>query len=119
MDVGHPDEINELFDTISYEKGCSLIRMMNVFLTEEVFNTGINDYLNTYAYGNAFQVLNCLVAELSLPATRLLFVPCAFSSFPWCSGYHIRLTRGRSPVRSRAETYFWGAANSAKNLVFL
>ncbi len=24
--------------------------------------------------------------------------------FPWCSGYHIRLTRGRSPVRSRAET---------------
>ncbi len=58
MDVGHPDEINELFDTISYEKGCSLIRMMNVFLTEEVFNTGINDYLNTYAYGNAFQVLD-------------------------------------------------------------
>ena len=26
--------------------------------------------------------------------------------FPWCSGYHIRLTRGRSPVRSRAETFF-------------
>ncbi len=74
MDVGHPDEINELFDTISYEKGCSLIRMMNVFLTEEVFNTGINDYLNTYAYGNAFQVLNCPVVELSLPATRVLFV---------------------------------------------
>ena len=24
--------------------------------------------------------------------------------FPWCSGYHIRLTRGRPPVRSRAET---------------
>jgi hypothetical protein len=26
-------------------------------------------------------------------------------AFPWCSGYHIRLTRGRSPVRSRAETF--------------
>ena len=25
--------------------------------------------------------------------------------FSWCSGYHIRLTRGRSPVRSRAKTY--------------
>ena len=24
--------------------------------------------------------------------------------FSWCSGYHIRLTRGRSPVRSRAKT---------------
>ena len=24
--------------------------------------------------------------------------------FPWCSGYHVRLTRGRSPVRARPET---------------
>ena len=24
--------------------------------------------------------------------------------FPWCSGYHIRLTHGRSPVQSRAGT---------------
>ena len=29
-----------------------------------------------------------------------------FTALPWCSGYHIRLTRGRSPVRSRAETIF-------------
>ena len=27
--------------------------------------------------------------------------------FPWCSGYHVRLTRARSPVRSRAETSFF------------
>ena len=27
--------------------------------------------------------------------------------FPWCSGYHICLTRRWSPVRSRAETYFF------------
>ena len=27
-----------------------------------------------------------------------------FNKFSWCSGYHIRLTRGRSPVRSRAKT---------------
>ena len=28
------------------------------------------------------------------------------SKFPWCSGYHICLTHRRSPVRSRAETFF-------------
>ena len=28
------------------------------------------------------------------------------SKFPWCSGYHICLTRRRSLVRSRTETYF-------------
>jgi hypothetical protein len=27
-----------------------------------------------------------------------------YISFPWCSGYHICLTRRRSPVRSRTET---------------
>ena len=27
--------------------------------------------------------------------------------FLWCSGYHVRLTRARSPVRSRAETVFF------------
>ena len=26
------------------------------------------------------------------------------TQFPWCSGYHICLTRRRSPVRSRTET---------------
>ena len=30
--------------------------------------------------------------------------PTYSSKFPWCSGYHIRLTRERSPVRSWAET---------------
>jgi hypothetical protein len=29
-----------------------------------------------------------------------------FYYISWCSGYHICLTHRRSPVRSRAETYF-------------
>ncbi len=29
-----------------------------------------------------------------------------YIKFPWCSGYHICLTRRWSPVRSRAETFF-------------
>lgn len=27
-----------------------------------------------------------------------------FHPFPWCSGYHVRLTRARSPARSGAKT---------------
>ena len=38
--VEHPDEINEIFDNISYEKGASLIRMMLGFMGEEAFYTG-------------------------------------------------------------------------------
>jgi aminopeptidase N len=35
--VGHPDEINEIFDRISYGKGSSIIRMMDNFLTTNTF----------------------------------------------------------------------------------
>ena len=35
--VKHPDEINEIFDKISYQKGASIIRMMDKFLTTDTF----------------------------------------------------------------------------------
>lgn len=46
IEVGHPDEINDIFDRISYAKGASVIRMMNHFLTTPVFKTGLTNYLN-------------------------------------------------------------------------
>ncbi|XP_063952709.1 aminopeptidase N-like [Lytechinus pictus] len=53
VDVGAPSEINEIFDSISYSKGASIIRMLNDILTEEVFKQGLTAYLNEHAYGNA------------------------------------------------------------------
>lgn len=53
--VGHPDEINEIFDRISYAKGAAVIRMMNYFLTEQVFKEGLTYYLNNRKYSNAEQ----------------------------------------------------------------
>jgi len=53
--VNVPDEINEIFDTISYQKGGSVIRMMANFLGVETFNKGITNYLHAYAYTNANQ----------------------------------------------------------------
>ena len=44
--VGHPDQINEIFDRISYSKGASIIRMMDHFLTTDVFKRGLTNYLN-------------------------------------------------------------------------
>ena len=43
--VDSADQVNELFDGISYSKGASIIRMMFFFLTEENFKTGIHNYL--------------------------------------------------------------------------
>ncbi|XP_012230834.1 aminopeptidase N [Linepithema humile] len=53
--VGHPDEISEIFDKISYGKGASIIRMMDHFLTTKVFKQGLTNYLNGKAYQSAEQ----------------------------------------------------------------
>ncbi|XP_056008322.1 putative aminopeptidase-2 isoform X2 [Ostrea edulis] len=52
--VANPDEINEIFDKISYSKGGSIIRMMRFFLGEDTFRAGLTDYLDSRRYGNSF-----------------------------------------------------------------
>jgi len=41
VEVNDPNEINAIFDAISYDKGSSMIRMMNAFLTQKTFNQGV------------------------------------------------------------------------------
>jgi len=43
------------FDRISYAKGACLIRMMNNFMTKEVFQKGIANYFKIHKYANAEQ----------------------------------------------------------------
>jgi histidyl-tRNA synthetase len=37
VDINHVDEIDEIFDAISYRKGASVIRMLQNYLGAEVF----------------------------------------------------------------------------------
>ena len=68
--VNHPNEISEIFDTISYLKvgvknrtffthlqlqGGSVIRMMANFLGLSTFNKGISNYLHANSLSNANQ----------------------------------------------------------------
>ncbi|KAH8382720.1 hypothetical protein KR009_004928 [Drosophila setifemur] len=48
-------EISESFDEISYQKGSTVLRMMNLFLGEESFRSGVKSYLQKYSYKNAEQ----------------------------------------------------------------
>ncbi|XDV53211.1 hypothetical protein PO909_021777 [Leuciscus waleckii] len=51
-DIIKPEQINEQFDTVSYSKGASVLRMLSDFLTESVFVQGLNTYLTMFAYQN-------------------------------------------------------------------
>lgn len=53
--IGHPSEIDQIFDTISYKKGAFLLHMINNFLGEAVFQKGVTSYLKQHNYGNAAQ----------------------------------------------------------------
>ena len=46
MPVGHPDEVDEIFDAISYSKGASVIRMLHDYIGDEVRHLRIrNKYI--------------------------------------------------------------------------
>lgn len=57
VEVKHSDEIDEIFDAISYAKGASLIRMISSYIGFDVFLDGMKNYLKTHAYGNTTTVL--------------------------------------------------------------
>lgn len=46
------EDINQIFDAISYSKGSCVIRMISKYLGEDVFLAGIRRYLKRHAYGN-------------------------------------------------------------------
>ncbi|KAG8413539.1 hypothetical protein J3459_015283 [Metarhizium acridum] len=46
-------DVNQIFDSISYLKGCSAIRMLANHLGVETFLKGVSNYLKAHAYGNA------------------------------------------------------------------
>nr|XP_020036767.1 aminopeptidase N isoform X1 [Castor canadensis] len=51
-EINTPSQISELFDTISYSKGASVLRMLSSFLTEDVFKKGLASYLQAFEYQN-------------------------------------------------------------------
>lgn len=52
VEVGHPSEVDEIFDEISYNKGASVIRMLHHYIGDDDFRKGMNIYLTRHQYKN-------------------------------------------------------------------
>ena len=50
--VGAPDEAAAMFDTLTYEKGGAVLRMLEQYLGEGVFRKGISLYLKKHSHAN-------------------------------------------------------------------
>lgn len=53
VDVKSPAQIREIFDAISYDKGGSVLQMLERIVGEPAFKRGLRSYLKKYAYENA------------------------------------------------------------------
>jgi aminopeptidase N len=47
------DEANQAFDGITYDKGLAVIRMIEAYVGEDAFRTGVHNYLVAHKYGNS------------------------------------------------------------------
>ncbi len=50
--VNHPDEATEMFDVISYQKGCAVLYQLYDFVGAELFRKGCVRYLQSHSYRN-------------------------------------------------------------------
>jgi len=51
--VRSPEEVEELFDEISYGKGASILRMIEAYIGPDMFQKGVSKYLQQFRYSNA------------------------------------------------------------------
>jgi puromycin-sensitive aminopeptidase len=52
IEVNHPNEINEIFDEVSYAKGGAMIRQLSEYIGEDKFCDGLHHYLKKHSYKN-------------------------------------------------------------------
>lgn len=48
-----PKDADAMFDVLTYEKGASVLRMLEQYIGPEVFRDGVREYLRAHAYDNA------------------------------------------------------------------
>lgn len=74
VQVYYANEIDEIFDAISYKKGGSIVRMVAECVGVELFLKGVSNYLKEHSYSNAKSddLWNSISKISNLPITKLV-----------------------------------------------
>ncbi len=52
FEITSPDDVNQMFDAITYGKGSAVLHMVDEFTGTETFRAGVQDYLHAHEYAN-------------------------------------------------------------------
>ena len=111
VDVASPSEIREIFDAISYDKGGSILLMVEDYVGEAAFKRGLRKYLKDHAYGNAAggDLWDAIGRASGLPVRRLVQAWIGREGFPVVEASRGAAGRGggqgRRKLRLRQERF--------------
>ncbi|MHB8262187.1 MAG: M1 family metallopeptidase [Acidimicrobiales bacterium] len=111
--VGLPSEAQSMFDVITYQKGASVLRMLEQYLGSEVFAKGVSRYLQSHAYSNTetADLWNALGSVSGEQVTSIMESWIFQSGFPIVSLVDIN---NREMMLSE-ERFFYGSPSGADN----
>jgi aminopeptidase N len=90
--IGDPSEIDEVFDALSYNKGASMIRMVEAHVGSDVFRMGLRNYIERHQYSNT------LTADLWTAISECAGYDVADIMDSWCLkvGFPVVTVEGRN-----------------------
>ena len=85
FDVRSPADADGMFDVLTYQKGGSLLRMLEQYLGAEEFRTGVSHYLSAHSYSNTEtnDLWDAIEETSGEPVRRIM------DSWIWQPGYPI------------------------------
>ncbi len=114
--VETPADAAEMFDVITYEKGCAVMRMLESFLGEDAFRAGMRTYMKEFAESNAAgaDLWRHMEAAAGHPVTQIMTSWVAQGGYPIVSvslnGNNLKLSQKRffsSPTASADNIQMW------------
>jgi puromycin-sensitive aminopeptidase len=85
FEVVSPNDADGMFDVLTYEKGGALLRMLEQYLGEDAFRSGVSHYLKKHAYGNTetSDLWDAIEHTSGEPVRRMM------DSWIWQEGYPV------------------------------
>ncbi len=103
FDVVSPADAEAMYDTLTYEKGAAVVRMLEQYLGEQPFRDGIRRYLDLHAFGNTetHDLWNAIEETTGQPARAIM------DSWIFQGGYPLVTAErvGGSTIRLRQQRF--------------